>query len=525
MKTDAVKVMVMGVALAAMGAVSALRAEEGLLRGQVFLPQGGPAVGAKVHCAIGWWGNKPLESRAVTDAEGKFTLDDKAPNIQEGWLTIDAADCALSVIQLSGPKWRGALEKLELKPGYTVSGQVLDENKKGVVGSRLSVVNLQPHSYKPGFINGTDQVLWPELNTISGEEGRFTLRGIDFVRLRWLDLPDRMPSTDLWVALAAVGPGDKARLLGQEEFFPMHSKVGDPEVTNPVIVLTPTIPVNGRVVNADTGSALEGATVSFFSHSVFGMKPVITGADGRFSFVEVPSYSSPEILVTHPDLGPVHVFRADSKTEGLQPAVENLEVHLRGLHTVSGKIVDAESGGKTLVPIELTVQQNETLSAGFVQQMQYASSRAAKLESNGKFSVQAPTGSVAFHVEGSTVSCYNHEFVIEVPKEGKSGLQLKLPRTPGVLVQLEASDPKKLLHHGYGGDLIINVREEGINGEGYADSTPRWFYPVSAWGKKMEVQMVRRIVRKSGSSHDVEILPWTAIVADPKTWPVRLKVP
>ena len=79
--------------------------------------------------------------------------------------------------------------------------------------------------------------------------------------------------------------------------------------------------------------------------------------------------------------------------------------------------------------------------------------------------------------------------------------------------------------NGYGGNLIINVREEQNNGISYADYTLLWFFPVSEWGKKMEVKMVRRISRTDGSSEDREILPWTGIVADPKTWPVRLKVP
>lgn len=504
-----------------------VRAETNVIRRQVLLPDGRPAVGAKIHGVLLSRDDRRREIRTVTDAAGKFAADFELKDYDEGCLTIDATNCALLVMQFYSRSWmlstnREEKSAIQLKAAYSVPGQVVDEDNRGVSGAQVVTVGLHPRTYLPLWLRDVHPQAWPELGAVSGKDGHFQLRGIDYVGI------NRMPS--LQVSLAAFTAGTDRKLSG-EVVFTHRLEAGSGAVTNPVAVLHPTVSITGRAVNPITGRPVEGATVSVSGTSAFRFQPVVTGADGRFTFLEFPSYARLQFSVTHSNYAPANVFRPEAKRGEPQAAVEKLEIRLRPFVTVSGKIVDAESGGPMMMPVELTVKKEEVLTQGFVQTIhQSLSSGQGNPPSNGMFSVQIPAGPVVFLVASSSSTgayrkAFDHESVITIPPDGQRELLLKIPRKPGVLVQLESSEPWKMQRVGYGGDLIINVREEKSNGYGYADYTPLWFFPVEEWGRKMEVNMVRRINRSNGTSDDIEIFPWTGIVADPKTWPVRLKVP
>ena len=510
-------------------AVASSRAETNVIRRQILLPDGRPAVGAKIHGMVLSRDEQRREIRMVADAVGKFTADFDLQGYDEGCLTIDATNCALFVLRLYGRSWMQPTNQVEnlfptvqLKPAYPVAGRVVDENNRAVMGARMATIGFHPHTYTPLWLRDSNAEAWPELGAVSGADGHFVLRGID--------LEDFYHLPNLQVALAATAPGTGGILSG-EAIFTHHRTDGDGLVTNPVVILRQSISIQGRVVNPLTRSPVEGAGISVSGTSAFRFQPVQTGKDGRFLFRDVPSYARLQLSVTGSNYAAVRVFRPDAIRGEMQKPVENLEVRLRPLVTVSGKIIDADAGGEPIMPVELTVTKEESLSQGLVQSSAGTYSIGQGNEpAHGIFSVQVPAGPVAFHIaadssRGAYRKAYDHQLVVEVPEQGQTGLLLKVPRRPGVLVQLESTEPGKLLWNGYGGNLIINVREEQSNGISYADYTPLWFFPVSAWGKKMEVNMVRRISRTDGSSEDREILPWTGIVADPKTWPVRLKVP
>lgn len=498
-----------------------------IIRRQVLLPDGRPAVGAKIHGVLHSRDDRRREIRTVTDAAGKFASDFELKDYDEGCLTIDATNCALLVMQIFGRSWMLSTNQeeksaIQLKAAYSVSGQVVDAENRGVAGAQVVTAGLHPHTYLPLWLREVNAEAWPELGAVSGKDGHFKLRGIEYEGI------NRTPT--LQVSLAVFTAGTDRKLSGEVVFT--HQLVKERgAVTNPVVVLHPTVSITGRASNPITRRPVEGANVSVSGTSAFRFPPVVTGAGGRFTFREFPSYARLQFSVTHSNYASAHVFRPKAKRGDSQVAVDNLEIRLRPFVTVSGKIVDAESGGPMIVPVELTVKKEEALTQGFVQTIHHSlSSGQGNAPSNGVFSVQIPAGPVAFHVASSSSTGayrkpYDHESVITVPPDGQTELLLKIPRKPGVLVQLESSEPWKMQRVGYGGDLIINVREEKSNGYGYADYTPLWFFPVEEWGRKMEVNMVRRINRSNGTSDDIEIFPWTGIVADPKTWPVRLKVP
>ena len=132
---------------------------------------------------------------------------------------------------------------------------------------------------------------------------------------------------------------------------------------------------------------------------------------------------------------------------------------------------------------------------------------------------------VASTRDGAYQQPYRQTLPIEVPAGGRTNLNLGVERRPGILVQLEASDPQLLKRHGHGGDLLVEVRELGGGGTTLADYTPTWFFPAQEWGQKLEVRLVRRKVTAVNQTEDVEIQPWKELVADPKIWPIRLRVP
>ena len=155
---------------------------------------------------------------------------------------------------------------------------------------------------------------------------------------------------------------------------------------------------------------------------------------------------------------------------------------------------------------------------------------SARKRPNGSFDVWIPAGAAKLSVASSTEAGayqqpYSQTIPITVPTDGKTGWNLTVDRRPGILVQLEASEPQRLKRHGHGGDLLIDVREQGSLEVTQADYTPVWFFPAEAWGRKLEVRMARRLERGVNLTEDVEILPWKELVADPKSWPIRLRVP
>lgn len=146
------------------------------------------------------------------------------------------------------------------------------------------------------------------------------------------------------------------RKLSGEVVFTHRLEKERGAVTNPVVVLHPTISITGRALNPITRRPVEGAYAFVSGTSAFRFRLVVTGADGRFSFREFPSYARLQFSVTHSNYASAHVFRPMAKRGDPQVAVENLEIRLRPFVTVSGKIVDAESSGPMMIPVELTVK-------------------------------------------------------------------------------------------------------------------------------------------------------------------------
>ena len=281
-----------------------------------------------------------------------------------------------------------------------------------------------------------------------------------------------------------------------------------------------------------TGKPVKGARISAWGTGAIRIEPFLTGADGRFSFRRIPSFARLHLGVSHRDHAPALVLRpVDGHSAPPPESTDKLEVRLGKYVDFSGWIVDAETGGATVVPVEWTATGERPLADGYVQRTAPAEGgSSSKIPADGAIRARLPTGPAVFHVEtsyaaGAYRKPYDHVFKVGIPRDGTDGMVLSLPRTPGVLVRMESDDPEKALRSGPARNLIVEVREENSGSYGFADEVPVWFYPVAAWGKAMETRMVRRTTRADGSMDEAEIQPWTRIVADPKTWPVALRVP
>ena len=123
------------------------RAETNIIRRQILLPDGHPAVGAKIHGMVLSRDEQRREIRMVADAVGKFTADFALQGYDEGCLTIDATNCALFVLRLYGKSWMHPTNQVEnlfptvqLKPAYPVAGRVVDEKNRAVMGARMATM-------------------------------------------------------------------------------------------------------------------------------------------------------------------------------------------------------------------------------------------------------------------------------------------------------------------------------------------------------------------------------------------------
>lgn len=132
-----------------------VRAETNIIRRQVLLPDGHPAVGAKIQGVATLrspYDEQRREIRTVADVEGKFVADFGLKNIEDGFLTIDATNCALLVMQFYGRSWMLSTNQeeksaIQLKVAYAFPGQVVDEDNRGVSGAQIVTVGLHPRTY------------------------------------------------------------------------------------------------------------------------------------------------------------------------------------------------------------------------------------------------------------------------------------------------------------------------------------------------------------------------------------------
>jgi hypothetical protein len=508
--------------------IPVLAGSESDLRLQVLLPDGRPAGGAMVR-ASGCKRNGPRSIwRAVADSAGQWVLPVECGSVDDGCLLVAVPGYALGLVRLGQQGgWRskteGAIKQvtLTLQPPFAVAGRVVDEHGSGVADARVITVALGVHTYQTLRLGDPRSDAWPELSASTDADGRFQLPGFTTDPTATL-----MAGSVGWVAIVRR---DQRLWIGEGVGSVRREKTGAEKPAR-VLEIRPSVSLRGRVTDGG-GGPLGEVRVGLSGIGDFDFDECVTKADGRFEFTEVPAFARPRLSMERDGFAPVQVFQPDARPRTWLGRTPELEVAMGRPVRLQGKVVDGFTGAPTLVPVEISIRQVFEQSLGWVAETSATAwSEEPERPEVGGFDVRIPAGPVRIHVTTSIVNGayqrpYEHEFREQVPTAGTMAMELKVPRRPGVLVQLESKDPQGLRRYGYGGDLLVYVREAQSLGVSGADLTPLWFFPLPAWGEKAETRWVRRRSIAPEQTEDHEILPWTELVADPAKWPVRMTVP
>lgn len=501
------------------------------IRFTALRPDGKPAAGAKIHVVTFPTGQASGEWRSQADANGAFQMPVRLTEPRDGCLTVDAPDCSIGLVRLGHvghlglrppqPGLPPSNHVLQLRPRWVIRGRVTDEAGSGIASAQVVTSMIDAHTYRSMWFQDARSGLLPELGTVSESNGDFTLRGAELVQF-----PDLKGSTGLTVFTHRDG-----KLWCGEQRAANRSKSSTDEAEPTQVVLRPTVTVSGQVVDRASGAALPGVRVSATGTGWILLAPTSTDDAGRFTITDIPSYARLEVKFSLDGHSTVRAFRHQTTREIRLQSIPQWKISLGRPVRIAGTVHDAISGGPPLVPVEIGIGTEDPQGDGWIAETDNIPSDTSGQPSPlGQFDVRIPAGPVKLTVVASTQNeayqqPYRQTLPIEVPAGGKTNWSLGVERRPGILVQLEASDPQLLKRHGHGGDLLVEVRELGGGGTTLADYTPTWFFPAPEWGQKLEVRMLRRKVIAVNQTEDVEIQPWKELVADPKTWPIRLRVP
>lgn len=507
--------------------VAAVEAEMDI-RFTALRPDGKPAAGARIHVVTFPEGQSPTEWRGQADGQGGFHIPVHLTEPRDGCLTVDSPDCSIGVVRLGHlglrrpqPGLPPSNHVLLLRPQWVIQSRVIDDDGNGIGSAHVVTSVLDAYSYRSMWFDDARSGLLPELGTVSEADGNFALRGAEFVRV---------PDLKAKIGLTAFTHRDG--LLWCGELRASHRsklKAEDAEPTE--VILRPTVAVSGQVVDRASGAALPGVRVSASGTGSILLPPTATDAAGRFTITNIPSFARLDVSFSLDGHSTVHVFRHQTTWEIRLQKIPPWKISLGRPVRIAGTVHDATTGELPLVPVEISVAAEDPQGDGWIARTDnMPSDTSGEPSPLGQFDVRIPAGPAKLSVvassrDGAYQQPYHQTLSIEVPAGGKTNWSLGVERRPGILVQLEASDPQRLKRHGHGGDLLVEVREVGGGGTTTADYTPTWFFPAKEWGQKLEVRMLRRKVLAVNQTEDTEIQPWTLLVADPKTWPIRIRVP
>ena len=512
------------------------------VRRQVLLPDGTPAVGAKIilrRFAAQEHGEPKLQTETVflTDARGQFEIELEDNEIR-GSVLIDAAGCALALaplheswtcLRMPGQRPR----PIQLIETYELLGHVVNARGVPVVGAQVVLADPLWNWVATG-------VSTPQLITESAADGSFSMRGIS--DLRYFD-------QERWSIYAIQRDRTKVVALGLETVMLKISKP-EPHLARksvpprpvqyqlplqyepPRIVLHPTVSVGGQVVNPVLNQPVDGATVALDTADCYlPLRPMKTGADGRFEFFDVPILPSMgetrkdayplRIAARHPALPMVQTSLHEHVAFGKVAAVYQVTLHMRPLTTLSGRMIDIETGKPPLWPPLLMGYDLEVDAAGFYQSGEGVQTQIAP--ATGTFSMRLKAGPDQVGLSGPGFYTLEELLVngrnvyrqngIDLPAPGYSNVLIKARKQPGFWIHLDTDD----VETNSGGSTFTLRTREKINGGTEHSLRREWnFLPAAKWGDVIEARVMRE---------QNEVLPWTKLVADRQRSPIVISIP
>lgn len=370
--------------------------------GQVLLPNGRPAVGAKIY--FNHWRNTArrelkAEVVATTDSQGNYRFERRAES-------IDAESTAAQLVAtLPGYGFAAALAQVfertgffdrddrnrELKQAFLphdrgpmklmvdnglIHGRIVDLEGTGIRGARVAVMSVWANvandsstwdeaikNPKLDYLTLDNlfrrQIRGPEVASMlpsatTGENGRFIVRGLGKHRIAKLVVTgENIEATSFFVRADAAETMTVPFQFGSQGMPGQESIFHGNQFTH---VLSPSRPVVGRVVDVETGEPIAGALVHsqrMWTSTFDGTKPIltrsgsniawaVTDADGRYRLEGLPRAKSSFVRVLGGSSYLASHSQADTSGNRVEPVTLDLELR-RGM-VLEGRVTDASTG-------------------------------------------------------------------------------------------------------------------------------------------------------------------------------------
>ena len=525
-------VVASGLLAALLGAHGA-RAAEFKVQRRIVLPDGKPAAGAKVLVRV--TGKERADKRVVADEKGEiFVVFDiaAAPGQKEalasGYLVVDAPGTALSFEKFDNFLRRRDVEPLRLSAGYEIKGRVLDGKGEPLANAQIALA-LFRDNWSSLLVNvPTENIETPEATTLSRADGSFELRAVDLVEQTFGNGDPPLRPT-----LIARATRDGALLSGSIE--PFARKIGQTYKNEPpenVFRLRPTATVRGRVLDAVSGQPLAGAAIRLRADPpdevAATIKPTVSGADGRFEIEGVPGFFQLFALGARDNYADAwtRIGEERNRITGDEPQLyENIELQLRPLADVSGRVVDVATGQPPLAPISVSAIYDEGYNDGRIGVGRGAVTTRANAD--GSFAMKLPVGDNRVRARGAGYWEGGTDNVISLDiKPGDNpGQTIELRREKGFLVHFSAAEAQGKPDYNY--DLNYDLHIRGADGKESSTNWSEWWYRALYKPEDtLEIQVTRTV-----EGFQQEIVPWTKLVPNSPTpanadnWPREIFLP
>ncbi len=517
------------------GVLCAASAGADELAGRVFLPDGRPAVGAKIIARnIGprFPPRRPGDDvTTVTDEMGNFaaTVTPIVLVAADGrwnrpYILIDAPGCALCFMSMTeavktqsvnGIAGRyGAVVRLQ--PAFTFQGMVVGPDRKPVPGARVAVIRGTMNFVESSPLNIAGLISTPQLVTQSGADGKFALRGLTGPAPEKADGYLSIHSSSEISAVATI----RGNLWAGTGYVsaPLTPQGIKPDAPRKV-VLQPAVTFSGHLLDAVTGKPLPNVEVSVSNGSPALVSSVRSGVDGSF---QVAALAPAHLRLTQfgeraPDgrgnWWPNRVSTEVSRVEEIvgPQRLQNLVFRLPPIAIINGHFVDEDTGEAPLTQDDVSATVETTTRDGW----RYSPRPSFDYSRDGKFSLAVPAGPLK--IAAGVRKEYPHAYSSEpqtwlAPPAGLPDAVLKVHRNPGFFVRLRPRDEKYPLP--FGRYEVHWRRADGVQEIKEMQDEPGghyWFRAAKNWGEALEMRILR---------DKAEIVPWTRIVADSKQWPL-----
>ncbi len=489
----------------------------------VRLPGGAPAANVPVVIRVLQQQGISLKQdiRTITDAAGKLSVKvdlDAAPAVggepTVALAMIDAKDCALTLIDLTEnliPSDTPRLTALQLTPVYWISGSVVDESQKPVAGAQVCITRLQGRlakSYAWYLNQQSIGIATPEASATSGVDGKFQFRGVT--------IASRFPRPKtLKAEIAATAAREESKLAGAAQLvFDWSEK---PTPTTAEIVVQSTVMVSGQVINALTGKPVHSARVTLFNADIEGagvrnMAPAMTDIDGHFHFDAVPRVSALLAIVNHRRYATGWLKITPQVQNSTAPIEQEPMIEINPLVVLSGKLLDVATKKALAVPMHLTADYQHGFDAPDwdVNQLQ----SEGIVNADGSFTLKVAAGLNTFVASlpgtGAGTSAIADPLTLPISPRNTGPVTLRMKRTPAYLVHFSSANPQQLAG--------LEVRLMLAGGEARTGTVVNawWSWPAQFWGQTVKIRVLRQ---------GKEVLHWTTLAANPKRWPLEIRIP